>query len=436
MKAWEIFLKEQEKELGEGTVKKWLRSLRVIRFDAQNLYLEAKDSFQSLWFEEHIRKKLDKSFVNNNFRKIKVHLSIGNAFEAAQLSTRKKTQQEAPPPFSLTFDTLNPHCTFDRFYVSEDNRVNLQILREKNGFNPLYLCGPTGTGKTHLLMALAAQYLQEGLTVHYVRCETFTEHVVSAIRASQMALFRAAYRNMDVLILDNVHELAHKGATQEELFHTFNTLHLAGKQIILASSKSPSDLQYIEPRLVSRFEWGLMLPLAKATEQDRIPILDMKCQALRFPLHPKVKSFLAETFKSDTKALIQALEALILRTHTNHEAKGIPSTSLTLPLIKHVLADLIQQEEAVKLTSEKIIHAVAEHYQINPHDLLGTSQAREVSFPRQMAMYLCRQELKLPYKKIGDLFTRDHSTVMSSVKLITAHPETPCLQSDILKRVI
>lgn len=435
MKAWEIFLSEQEKELGEATVKKWLRSLRLVRFDAQNLYLEAKDSFQALWFEEHIRKKLDKSFVNNNFRKIKVHLSIGNPLEATPLPPRKKGEEKKPLPFTLNFDTLNPNYTFDQFYPSENNKVNLQILLGEKSFNPIYLCGPSGTGKTHLLMAFAAQEAKKGKQVSYVRTETFTQHVVSAIRASQMPYFRAAYRNIDVLILDNVEELAHKGATQEELFHTFNTLHLAGKQILLASSKTPGELQFIEPRLVSRFEWGIVLPLEKPSAQERLPILERHCQALSFPLHSKVKQFLIETFQSNTKALIQALEALILRTHVHHEAKGIPSTSLTLPLIKHTLTDLIEQEQAIKLSTEKIIHAVAEHYQINPHDLLGNSQAREICFPRQVAMFLCRQELKLPYKKIGDLFTRDHSTVMSSVRLIAAHPDTPTLQYDILKKI-
>lgn len=432
MRAWELFLDEQAKEFGEATVKKWLRTLRVIRFDAQNLYLEAKDSFQALWFEEHIRKKLGQSFLNNNFRKIKVHLSIGNPFETAA----KKKESAAPPErFTLTYDSLSPQATFNTFYVSEENKVTSEILHEAHSFNPIYISGPAGSGKTHLLMALCHLYREKGLRATYVRAETFTEHVVSAIRASQMALFRSAYRNIDALLLDNVHELGHKGATQEELFHTFNTLHLAGKQIVLASSKAPSELQFIEPRLVSRFEWGIVLPLARPTEADRLPILEKKCEALRFPLHNKVKTFLTETFKSDPKALVQALEALILRTHTNHEAKGIPSTALTLPLVKHTLSDLVEREESVKITPEKIIHAVAEHYEITAADLLGASQTREASFPRQLAMYLCRHELKLPFKKIGDLFSRDHSTVMSSVKLIAAHPDTPTLYPTLIKKI-
>lgn len=435
MKAWELFLEEQEKELGEATVKKWLRTLRVSRFDAQNLFLEAKDSFQALWFEEHIRKKIDKSFQNNNFHKIKVHLSLANALDAAKARTKAKTKVEAPQRFNLNLDSINPHFTLDKFFISENNKISLQILTESSEFNPIYIWGPSGVGKTHLLTALTHKWGSEGKKVTYARCETFTEHVVSAIRASQMGIFREAYRNIDVLILDNIDELAHKGATQEELFHTFNTLHLAGKQIVLASALAPGELQFIEPRLVSRFEWGIVLPLYAYTPEERMQILEMKCQSMRFLLHNRVKQFLVETFKSGLKALIQALEAIILRTHTQHEAKGFHSTSLTIPLIKHYLSDLIAQEESVKITPPKIMQAVADYYGIKPEDILGSSQSREVSLPRQMAMYLCRTELKLPYKKIGDLFERDHSTVMSSCKLISALPETEGIVIDLLKKL-
>lgn len=423
MKAWETFLREQEKELGESTVKKWLLSLRVARFDAQNLYLEAKDSFQALWFEEHIRKKLDKSFLNNNFRKIKVHLKVASHADADGKKAKRVLKKEEVPSFTLHFDPLNPHFTFDQFLVSQENRITYQILREPFTFNPLYLWGPPGTGKTHLLQAMAHELGKEGLKVTYTRAETFTEHVVSAIRSSQMNIFREAYRNIDVLIVDNVHELAHKGATQEELFHTFNALHLSKKQILLASSLPPGDLTYIEPRLISRFEWGITLPLSPYTLDEKLEILELKCHALRFPLHAKVKHFLVETFKSSPTALIQALEALILRTHVHHEAKGRLSTALTVSLAKHYLSDLIQQEEHSKITPQKIIRTVAETYQVAADDLLGSSQSREATLPRQMAMTLCRTELKMPYKKIGELFGRDHSTVMSSVKLITTQQE-------------
>ena len=430
MKAWETFLEEQEKELGQATVKKWLSSLRVVKFDAQNLYLEAKDTFQALWFEEHIRKKLNQSFINNNFSKIKVHLSCGKPFEAA----RAKKTSKIEPVFSLSFDKLNPHFTFDTFHICEEHKIPLEIFTDTSNFNPIYLWGPSGVGKTHLLTALAHTWVSKGLKVIYERAETFTEHVVSAIRASRMAIFREAYRKADALLLDDVHELAHKGATQEELFHTFNTLHLAGKHIVLASSFAPGRLEHIEPRLVSRFEWGIVLPFKTPADKEKEAILELQSQTMRFPLHPKVRAFLASTFKSNTKGMIQALEALILRSHT--EGKGIVSTSLTVPLAKHYLRDLIAHEEAIKISPEMIIQAVAEYFSVRPEEILGASQARDATFPRQMAMFLCREELKLPYKKIGHLFERDHSTVMTSYKAIKSQSETEATQLCILKKII
>ncbi|MCB1114325.1 MAG: chromosomal replication initiator protein DnaA [Chlamydiia bacterium] len=430
MRAWETFLREQEKELGESTVKKWLLSLKVSRFDAQNLYLEAKDSFQALWFEEHIRKKLEKSFLNNNFKKIKVHLTVKGKEAEEGKKGKSKTKIMEPPKFQLHFDPVNPHFTFENFFTSKDNQITCQILQDPSDFNPVYLWGPKGVGKTHLLQALAYRLSAEGKKVTYARAETFTEHVVSAIRASEMQIFRASYRDIDVLILDNVHELSHKNATQEELFHTFNSLHLARKQIFLASSLPPSELQFIEPRLISRFEWGITLPLAPYRTEERMEILNLKCHALKFPLHNKVKLFLIETFKSSNTSLIQALEALILRTHAQHEAKGRLSTALTISIAKHYLSDLIEQEEKSKVTPQRIIETVSDHFGIQPDDLLSPSQARDRALPRQIAMTLCRNELKMPYKKIGELFGRDHSTVMSSVKLITTQSEheEPLLQ--------
>lgn len=429
MKAWENFLLEQEKELGEATVKKWLRTLKVVKYDAQNLYLEASDSFQALWFEEHIRKKLIQGFTNNNHQKIRVHLNLASKYEQLKKKAAAPAKTEAPR-FMPTFDTINPLFTFDSFVVTEANEVTVKILKSPAEFNPIYLHGPSGSGKTHLLMAILHEMGSKGMKVTYARTETFTEHVVSAIRSSEMALFREAYRNIDALILDDVEDLAHKGATQEELFHTFNTLHLAGKPIILASKLHPSQLDHIEPRLISRFEWGITLPLELPTIAEMPALIEKKCQILKYPLHRKTIDFLVETFKSGPKALVQALEALILRTHlqTTHP------TALTIPLVKHYLNDLIQREEAVKLTPQKIIYGVAEHYGIRAEDILGVSQTRESTLPRQLAMYLCRKELKLPYQKIGDIFERDHSTVMTSIKVIEKNASALAACEPILKK--
>lgn len=443
MQAWETFLAQQEKELGSDVVQKWLKPFKVLRFDAGNLFLEAKDYFQALWFEEHIRPKAQQKLVNNNNRRIKIHLSIANGMANGEKQkplrkAGKEKKEQTPPPFQLNFDSLDPFAVFEHFIVMEGNHVPYKLmcetcgydgqtrqllpsLKEQAVYNPIYLYGPSGTGKTHLLNACTSVLRQRGLKTIYARAETFTEHVVSAIRAGEMSTFRQTYRNIDVLIIDDVHIFSRKGATQEELFHTFNTLHLAGKQIILSANCSPQELQLIEPRLISRFEWGIVVPLEPLQQTHMEQLVFAKSAFLNFALNAKIASFLTETFSSGAKALIKALEALILRLHLNEQKEQ--TLPLSVSLTKHYLADLISEEEKNAITPHKIIQTVAEFYGIRTDDILGESQSRECVIPRQIAMYLCRMKLKMPFMKIGSLFTRDHSTVMSSVKRICKEVE-------------
>ncbi len=460
MKAWNEFLKLQERELGVETVEKWLRSLRIVRFDACNLYLEAKDAFQAMWFEEHIQKKVKLHLVNNNRSPIKVHLTTANGQEIRQ--QKKKGQrtnagEAEPPPFSISFDPLDPLKTFDHFVESESSvlahkllckitnydpisKTCIQSETDLAAFNPIYIFGGEGSGKTHLMMATAHALKSRNLKVVYVKAETFTEHVVTAIRSSEMSIFRLAYRNIDVLMIDDVHLFSKKGATQEELFHTFNTLHLGGKQIILSANCAPSELQHIEPRLVSRFEWGIVLPLEPIRDEDVGKVLRKKAEALEIKLQQAVEQFLLETFKNSTKTLIHAMEALVMRHHLKCEMEDKNVTPISVQLAKYLLKDLIDQEEEQAVTPEKIIHLVAEYFGIKTDDIFSKGQKRECVLPRQLAMYFCREKLKMPFKKIGELFSKDHSTVMSGVRQIeksvrTDDKEIMTPYISILKRI-
>lgn len=449
MHAWDKFIALQEEELGSETVQKWLKPLKVLRFDACNLFLEAKDAFQAMWFEEHIRQKLQNKFFNNNNKKIKVHLSVANAQQKTEKTKVKKNVPssfaETPPKFSLNFDELNPHCVFENYLVSEHNLLALKLFEnivaqsstkaEMPVFNPIYIFGGKGCGKTHLLMAVAHALKKNGANVIFCRARTFTDHVVSAIRAGEMGTFRQAYRNSDVLIIDDIHVFSRKGATQEEFFHTFNTLHVAGKQIILSANCAPNELQYIEPRLISRFEWGISLSLESPTPQELKEILLKKAQAMNFPLNGKVADFLLETF-GNSQSLNRALEALILRLHLSRNEMPVQ----TVAVARQILSDLILEEQQTALTPNKIILGVAEYFGIKQEDIQGKSQTRDCVSPRQLAMHLCRTLLKMPFTKIGDLFKKDHSTVMSSVKAIQKgidmdDPDIASTYRAILKRL-
>ncbi len=429
MQIWNCFLDNLEKQFGKETVQRWLRPLVVTRFDAGNIFLQAKDSFQVMWFDEHIRPVIKKSLVNNNGRPIRVHLSIGNSFPQGKPTTPAQEVVEKPMKFEQ--DELFPYCTFDQFIASEENQVPFKVIQhtfevhlQKDAeallYNPIYLYGPSGVGKTHLLMALTKALLQKGLKAFYVNAQTFTDHVVSAIRCGDMHSFRERYRHLDVLLIDDIETLARKNATQEEFFHTFNTLHIANKQIILAGHSSPNFLEGIEERLISRFEWGISLPLQKVvSHQDLLTGLQRRAAYYEVKLEKSLQEYLVTFFK-DLRVLLKVLDSIMVHLQINPSYK---TDTLSLTRLKDFIDELRIKEMTQKLTPEKIIQLVADLFDIKTDDIIGKSQSRDCALPRQIAMYLLRFELKMPYMKIGSVFSRDHSTVMTSIKSITSSLE-------------
>ena len=426
MKAWEEFLKKQEDLLGEQTVNQWLRSLQILHLDATNLYLEAADAFHMLWFEEHMRPLIKAHLLNNNSRTIKVHIHVPD-----NAANKKQDKTQKTPAFSPIADKLDPIATLANFIPAKANEVVMRLCCELTGVdpislhftsspnlaacNPIFLWGKAGTGKTHLLMALTHLFCQRGLKALFVRAETFTEHVISAIRSSEMQKFREIYRHVDALLIDNVHVFMRKDATQEELFHLFNALHLSNKQIVLSSNVPPFQLEEIEPRLISRFEWGIVLQLNELTETERKKLLVHCCKIRKFPLTEKICSFLVRTF-SNNHSLLRAFEALLLRIYLKD--KSFNTDKLQLEQVETILSDLIQFEQKKTLNTDTILSAVASYFDIAPTEIIGKSQSQRHTFPRQISIYLCRILLKLSFIQIGKIFSRDHSTAVTAVKQI------------------
>jgi len=423
MQAWLDFLKMQENRLGKVTVDKWLRSLKLTKYDACNIYLEAKDSFQVMWFEEQIRPLLKTCLLNNNNRPIQVHVQLENENKKTK---RKRTGKEK---LIIQPDEVDPTSSLFSFLPPEKSIMTFRLICELTGFNqekkkvekpklklgsfnPLYIYGPSGVGKTHLLMACAYSFKKQGYRTFFVKAQTFTDHVVNAIRLSQMDEFRKAYRNIDVLLVDDIHILARKNATQEEFFHTFNRLHQMGCQIILCANVPPSQLDDIEPRLISRFEWGLSLRLEKLDKSKTLKLLYTKAKEYNLNLKEETIQFIHSSFSS-LVSMQKALEALILHTHLNEDHNPVNVESA-----KRYLLPLLEEETKSALSPDKIIRHVADFFGIKSEDILGKSQTRECSRPRQLAMYLCRHKLKIPFMKIGKIFSRDHSTVMTSIRSV------------------
>ncbi len=431
MRAWDDYLRALEKELGKDTIDKWAkRSLKILNFDAANLYLEASDSFSAQWFHEYLYPKASKHFLNENGRLVKIHLQI--AHKKPPPKNEPSTAHLVTSPFII--DPIDSSFTFERLVETSQNKIVFKLFSEFKNFkkskaplyNPIYLYGAEGIGKTHLLQATATLLAKQNIKSLYTKLTTFTQNMVSAMKNSQMAQFRLFYRECDVLIVDEVELLAQKSATQEEFFHTFNALHIEGKQIILSSTLSPQQLKQIEARLISRFEWGIVLPFKSPTINEFKTILNQKLIDVQIDLNKEAKDFLIEKFARSPKTLSRAVSALMLRAHLKlPQGHSINTNELTPLEIERLLTDLIKKEKKTLITADYIIDQIAQYFGVTVEEILGKSQSRECVLPRQISMYFCREFLKLPYMKIGRIFSRDHSTVMSSVKQIEKNAYEP-----------
>ncbi|HSX03753.1 MAG TPA: DnaA/Hda family protein [Rhabdochlamydiaceae bacterium] len=419
MEEWEAFLQRQEKSLGKEIVAKWLRCLKIVQFDACNLYLQAEDEFQIAWFNEHLRPLVQEQLFNNNHHPIKVHLALQGTKKNSKHKKRGAAEEQTPF-LKIDADPLLESASFDLFVPGKKNQPLHQFLLDLKlgNFNPIFIFGSEGVGKTHLLMAAAKALLSKGISAFYVHADTFTEHVVKAIRNSQMQEFRKIYRHQQVLIIDDVHLLARKAATQEELFHTFNTFHTQGRQIILSSALPPARLNEIEPRLISRFEWGIIFHLEKLEPAELKLLVQTRLKAHGISLEDDLIDFILLLFPKKVKAVIEAIDQLAFE----HKKKPGPFDK---EKISYCLKDLIQKEMTDALTPEKIVQMVADHFGMRPADILGKSQTQECALPRQIAMELCRSKLKMAYLRIGHFFSRDHSTVISSIKQIQKKKNDP-----------
>ena len=383
MRAWDQYLKALEPELGKDTIKKWAGSIKVLNFDAANLYLEAIDSFQAQWFYEYLLPKARKNFRNENGRLVKIHLQT--AQKKPQTKAQIDAEENATKSLFIT-DPIDPSHTFDTLVESPKNKIIFKLFLEFKTFdksenpiyNPIYVFGPEGIGKTHLLHATALLLLKQKIKLHYVKLPTFTQNMVAAIKSGQMAKFRTFYRDCDVLIVDDVHHLAHKSATQEEFFHTFNSLHMDEKQIILSSHLSPQLLKSIEPRLVSRFEWGIVLPLQSPNSSELKKILNKKLKEVNITLSTESKDFLIAKFSKNPKILSRAVSALILRAHLKlPQGQTVNPSKLTPQAIENLLADLIKKEQKALITVDRIIDQIALYFGVKIDDILGKSQIRD-----------------------------------------------------------
>jgi chromosomal replication initiator protein len=326
-------------------------------------------------------------------------------------------------------DGLNPRYRFETFVVGNGNRLAhaaAMAVAEMpaDRYNPLFLYGGAGLGKTHLLHAIGHSARARGMRCFYITSETFTNELISAIRSQSTESFRNKYRNVDVFLMDDVQFIAGKESTQEEFFHTFNALHGANKQIVVTSDRTPKSMITLEDRLRSRFEWGLMADIAPPDLETRMAILQQKSAQLEMHMPAEVIEFVAKQVQSNVRELEGALNRLIA-------SAELTGRALNVQLARDTLADMVGKR--ANITPSQVIETVSKHYNITVSEIVSAARNKELVQPRQVAMFLIRQETDASLPEIGGLLGgRDHTTVMHGVERIKERLET----EDQLRRTV
>ncbi len=319
---------------------------------------------------------------------------------------------------------LKPNYTFDTFVVGSNNRfaqAAALAVAESPGssYNPLLLYGGVGLGKTHLMHAIGNEIINTNSDkkVLYVTSEKFTNEFINSIKDNKNEEFRSKYRNIDVLLIDDIQFIAGKKQVQEEFFHTFNTLHENGGQIIMSSDKPPKDIDYLEDRLKSRFEWGLIADISNADYETRLAILRKKVQIENIIIDDNILSNIAIKVDSNIRELEGTLNKIVAKASLIH-------SPITLEVAEQCINEVISQKEKV-LSSDYIQEVVAKYFNIDPKDLKSSKRSNDIAYPRQIAMFLCRDIANMPFTKIGTSFgKRDHTTVMHACTKIESEIKT------------
>jgi chromosomal replication initiator protein len=428
---WTQILDSARSGLPEQSFQTWLSGTVAVALSESELVVEAPSQFHVEWIEDKYGRHLEELAGRILGRSLAISLTSGSP-QAPPLPALELTPEtsgagaDAPPvpgalPSSHSRPNLNPRYSFGRFVVGNNNQLAAAACRAVAGqparmYNPLFLYGGVGLGKTHLMHAIGNQILEENpsLRVVYVPSEQFMNELVTSIQMGKTADFRRKYRQMDLLLVDDVHFLQRKEATQEEFFHTFNALYDAQKQIVLASDRPPKELPGLEQRLVSRFEWGLVADLRRPDLETRVAILRKKAEDDRLTLDPEVIDYIAGACRSSVRELEGAVIKLLAYSSLTHQ-------EITVGLAQVALQGVFgaPPEEGPSITPERIQTVVAKHFHVTPAALTSKRRTKDLTTPRHLAMYLIKEMLDLPLVQIGNLFGgRDHSTVIHSIRKI------------------
>ncbi len=423
-----------EGELSAVSIDRWFRNLTPSDVSDQTLTVDVPDDFFKNWIEEH--------YLELIYAGLKKSASPISQFKLKVVPRKITDVPSSPAPYERSSSeprpdrpTLNTQCTFEEFVVGPSNRFAhaacLAVAdRPAKAYNPLFIHGPVGLGKTHLMQAIGHEVMRRNsnASVLYITSEKFTNQLINAIQNQTTIKFREKYRSVDVLLIDDIHFIAGKEATQEEFFHTFNALHDNHKQIIVSSDRPPKEIINLEERLISRFEWGLVTDIQKPDFETRSAILRKKAIRHNLPVPDAVTNFIAEIVHSN----IRELEGALMRVVAYAELTNLP---VTLDLAQEVLKRVVQESEK-KITLDFIQKKVSDYFSLRLTELMAKRRSKNIVLPRQIAMFLSRELTNHSLPEIGQSFGgRDHTTVMHACEKIRTDIEKDMSLKDMVNRI-
>ena len=427
--AWKATLGELELQMTKATFNTWLKDTSLVNCEDNTYIIGVRNAYAKDWLENRLCDTILRTLsailgqhVNIRFI-VSVDEPIKNQISSSNGHTNQTTNA-MPKPKPQT-NGLTSRFMFSTFVVGPSNRLAHAAalsVAENPGqtYNPLFIYGGVGLGKTHLLHAIGHKCQQDGYTVCYISSETFTNDLVQSIRNKTMDQFRERYRTPDVLMIDDIQFIAGKESTQEELFHTFNELHSQGKQVVISSDRPPRAMATLEERLQSRFEWGLMADIQLPDVETRKAILQTKAEQSGIDVPEPVLDFIAQHVRNSIRELEGAFNKVAAYAN-------LSGGRIDQELVNVALSDLIRQSD--KVSVETVMDAVCQYYHISKEDLAGPSRKKTIAFPRQMAMFLARTETNASLPQIGEkLGNRDHTTILYGyekvAKMIETDPST------------
>jgi len=449
---WDEILENvhREYEISDIAFKAWLKPLTIFHIEGNVIQLLVPNGQMAI---EYIQKKYSIQL------KVGIAEATGVEYDLEYLTPeeakehklrvanqKKSSDDDLDPKTKVALEEagLNPKYTFDTFVVGENNRFAYAAavaIAEAPGkvYNPFFIYGGSGLGKTHMMHSIAHHIIttQPDKIVRYVSSEIFTNELINALKNSNnvslMNAFRQKYRNVDVLLIDDIQFIIGKDATQNEFFHTFNDLFDQSKQIIISSDRPPKDFDALDDRMKNRLAWGLQADVKRPDYETRMAILQKKAESEGYAIDNEVLQYIATNIQSNIRELEGALIKLIAFSRLDH---GRP---IDISMARDALRDLITPNESRQITPDTIVDIVAEHFNITRGDIMSKKRNAEIAQPRQIVMYLCRDILDIPYKQIGKVLGRDHSTVMHGITAVedemSAYPEMQ-RTIDVLKKKI